>query len=346
MAGIARHLRARVEVLSHPRRDSACRIHADLACAARGEASPPQAPHMDMATSLVTSATVCNTFLQLFWTYPFDLSKITIDNLNDLIADVTNVQLDLANNDIQVGVSININAVPFLEQTGIFLPSDILSQYQNRVAIVRVPMLSLLFLVLFFVSMMTSVLLDRQTEAIAILRSRGTSRGQILGAFAVQSLGLGLLALLLGPLLALAAVSLLASALLPANQQNALALIAGNPLQALQSVIGLALGSVAAAILAMIVSALGALRLNILSLRQETARSTQRPFWQPMRLDSIALIVLVIGSLAPSLCRCPGCAHTLAAAHTIDGPGSYLPVDRQHSALPAPLSTTPCHQRH
>ncbi len=231
--------------------------------------------------------------INLFWYYRFQPAQATIDNLNSMVDGFNTLRVDIANVAVpthgQLVNQVNLAA---------FMSSNSLQTYRSRILLVQVPTISLLILViglvLFFVTMMTDLLVERQTESIAILRSRGMSRGQIFGAFVTQGVGLGLLALIVGPLLALACVRLLTYLLLPPHAQNTFDLIATNPWQAMTSVGWLALGTAAVAVLAMALAVNRARRADALTIRREVARSTHRPLWQRLHLDALAIIVLII----------------------------------------------------
>jgi len=111
----------------------------------------------------------------LYWYYSFNAPHLAIYNLDDIIAGVYSVQ-------VGVGNSGTFNQAPYLESTKTLLPSDILQQFKDRVPVAQVPTSGLLFLVLglvlFFVIMMADLLVDRQSDSIAVLRSRGASRMQ------------------------------------------------------------------------------------------------------------------------------------------------------------------------
>ncbi len=179
-----------------------------------------------------------------------------------------------------------------------FNPS-ILEKFQGQLAVVQVPAailgLQITCLILFFVSVMAGLLVDRQAETIAVLRSRGASGRQVLGSLTTQGLGISLLALLLGPPLALALVYAVAARLLPPVSQNALDAITGSPMRALGSVTWYALAAVGVTLLTMVFSLYRAARLDIVSVRRETARSTRRPLWQRLRLDIWGLVVALTG---------------------------------------------------
>src|SRR4029077_3021516 len=122
---------------------------------------------------------------------------ISINNLDDLIARFSTIQTRLANSYGQ-GVYLS-----HLQISGTALAtsstSSTIERYRDRVAVATVPAsilaLQMLALLLFFVSMITNLLVERQTTAIALLRSRGASQQYIFGSFIMQSLSVGMLAL-------------------------------------------------------------------------------------------------------------------------------------------------------
>lgn len=246
----------------------------------------------------------------LVWYYHLDPARISINQLDD-------VQNGL--NTVLVNISDNPVAPPYVENTQAYGPSaDALQMFRSRLAVVQIPLVSLLILVvcliLFFVGLMTNVLVDRHADAIAILRSRGASRRQIMASLSTQSVGLGLLALVVGPQLALVVVSLLVQNTLSAADQQALNTITQDPVGAMLGVGWFAVGAVVVSLLAMIVAIFQAFRFDILARRREAARAAaeRRPPWQRVRLDIIAAIIALTGYLLSAYVTSPGVldAHT------------------------------------
>src|SRR5205807_7301725 len=178
-------------------------------------------------------------------------------------------------------------------------PNDLLDGYSNRISVVRIPVLSLAYLivglVLFFVSLMADLLVDRQSSAIAMLRSRGASRRQIFNSLVIQSLGIGIIALLLGPPLAILSAMLLARGTLSTADQSALNLITSNPVQVALGLYLPALAAVGVAVLAMIIAIYRATRIDVLALRREVARASNRPLWLRMGVDVLAGVIALTG---------------------------------------------------
>jgi len=97
-----------------------------------------------------------------------------------LQADIANKAETAQNQDQSNGVITS----PYLVQVSLFNPilgsyqlPATLEQYNNRVAVVNVPIdilsLQIIVLILFFVSLMANLLVERQSAAIAMLRNRG-----------------------------------------------------------------------------------------------------------------------------------------------------------------------------
>jgi putative ABC transport system permease protein len=146
-------------------------------------------------------------------------------------------------------------------------------------------------LVLIFLAQMARMLVDRQEPLIALLRSRGASRGQIFGAFVVQTLLLGVVGLVAGAALALPATRIVSSALLPTSERNAMSILNGS-FVTFSTGAAIAAGLTAIAlVLAMLRSVGRASALNTLALRQESARPARKPLWQRLYLDVAAALL-------------------------------------------------------
>lgn len=224
------------------------------------------------------------------WYYRFNFSHLDINHLPDLIAGVNSV-LGIINHGPQERF--------YVTDTTSIGPLSVLNTYGQRVTVVALPILGMTILigglVLFFVVLMTDLLIERQVVAITLLRSRGASARQIFGSLLWQSLGLGLIALVLGPLLAIGLVEVLAHRTLQPADLTALNLITVNPLDVAQSLTQRDLIVVGLAVLAMILATWRVMRSNVLLQRRETARSTQQPFWIRFRLDLVAALLALTG---------------------------------------------------
>ncbi len=244
----------------------------------------------------------------LRWYYRLDVTHITINNLDTLINQIANLQSAFSTQyaDISPGAFGGQLDAPYL--TKVELSSELLSvadtpstleNFRSRYAVSRIPALVLtiqiIALILFFVSLMTNLLIDRQTDALVLLRSRGASSGQLFGTLLIQSLLLGILAIVIGLPLTVLTVLTLARTLLPKVQQDALQLITNQPFQAMQGLVIYAVSIVLIVLLTMSVSHFLIARMDVLAMRREQTRSLKRPLWQRLNLDIIAGVVALVG---------------------------------------------------
>ena len=174
-------------------------------------------------------------------------------------------------------------------------PTEALEQHKEQVrllivtlALFSVPLLSLIG---YFVVQVAGFVVERQQQEVAVLRSRGSSRGQILLLVCGEALVLSITALLAGlPLGVLIAQAIVwtqsflqfvplpgpTPELLPASWQH---------------------GAIAAALLfpAMLFPAFGAAGRTIVSFKAERARDLRAPLWQRLFIDFLLLVPALYG---------------------------------------------------
>lgn len=246
----------------------------------------------------------------LQWFYRLDTTHLAAKQLDTLIFQLATLQnqfvasygdLESANTNDSAPLTF-----PYLNRAD--LRGDVFSQpntpsslqrFQSRVAVTRIPVivlaLQVIALILFFVSLMTSLLIDRQADTIAIIRSRGASSSQVFGALLLQYCTLAVISIVIGLPLAILLTLQFAQHLLPAAEQNATNIITSQLPQALQDTLWYAITIMLVAMLTMGISLFFAARVDVLSLRRDSARSSKRPFWQRLNLDVIAGIIAFVG---------------------------------------------------
>jgi putative ABC transport system permease protein len=174
-------------------------------------------------------------------------------------------------------------------------PMEALERHRDQVRVLTVTLalfaVPLLVVIGYFVLQVTEMTVARQQQEMAILRSRGSSRWQVLGLALGEVLLLGAAAwaagLPLGWLLAQMiawTVSFLRFAPLDAP---APALLPASPWHALATVL--------LALPAVVIPALSAAGRTIISYKIERARATRPPLWQRLYLDILLLIPAVYG---------------------------------------------------
>lgn len=237
--------------------------------------------------------------VDLYWYYRLDSLRISSTQLNTLLGKISALQVSIPNRQIALSNILitgadppSISGLP----VGVYgNPSD-LQSYRDRVATAQIPVLLLtlqvLLLVLFFLVITAELLVNRQSDAIALLRSRGASRRQIIGALITQSIALALAVLVVGPLLALVLVRVIMQHILLQQDQNALNTISWGTLF---DVRWYALGAAFVAVVTMVVAMYRAANMDVLALRRASSRTTITPFWQRLYLDVMAGIIALTG---------------------------------------------------
>lgn len=255
---------------------------------------------LDVADGAVYSTQLSNFNLY----YSINPSHLFISQLDDIITKINNWQNTISTADFYLDSGgPDYTHVQNVQVVGSTLNSidneSSLERYRARIGVLQIPnglvLFQILALVLFFVAMMAELLVERQSETIAILRSRGANRWQIFGSFMVQSIALGILALFAGPVLALFIVKLLAQRMLSHQELSALDVLSHNTIGVLYDLRGYILTTVLLTIVAMGFSIYRIVGLDVLAIRREAARSTTRPLWQRFNLDVVAIVVAITG---------------------------------------------------
>ncbi|HEY0756991.1 MAG TPA: ABC transporter permease [Ktedonobacteraceae bacterium] len=238
---------------------------------------------------------------ETYWYYPFDFSRLDINHLDNLTNELKAALTTLEHNP---------QFFPYVVETTSEGPLAIFLDYSNRVTVLGLPLLCLAFLigslVLFFVVLITGLLVEGQEMTIVLLRSRGASARQIVGSLLWQSAGPGLLALVLGPFLAIALAQELASLTLQPADRAAIELLTANRLGVALGLIGQTLLVMGLALLAMALSAWHVMYKTLLGTRRARARSGEQPLWTRFNLDLVAAALALLGFLLSSYISSPG----------------------------------------
>ena len=126
-----------------------------------------------------------------------DTSRLDSANLERAQAALSRVEARM----IEVGVLPNLST------------AQELASFQNRASFNQVTLLLLLIQVVgiavYYVMLVSTLLAERRTEEVAMLRSRGATVGQVVAMSAAEALALGLVAAFIAPFVAAAAISAL-----------------------------------------------------------------------------------------------------------------------------------------
>lgn len=215
------------------------------------------------------------------WRLSFDGSSVHSDGVPGLISRIERVQNQIA------GLLPNTT----LDSS----PVEELRQYRKQstalTATLFVFSAPVLALILYFLGLITSMLVDRQRSEIAVLRSRGASRLWVVSIYLLEWSVLAAAAILLGAWLSTWLVYLVS------HVQSFLDFSLTGGLSAQLSVSSLAFGA-AVIILAVLFSFLPAWqagRDTIISYKQEQARTRRKPIWQRAYLDLLLFVPTLYG---------------------------------------------------
>lgn len=170
-----------------------------------------------------------------------------------------------------------------------------LGEFQDRafllnllLFVLSVPMI---VVVLYYIATSIGMIIDRQRNEIALLKSRGGSTLQIVGIYLSEGLMLGVFALLIGPLIGMGVAELFGDSygFLLFAQRPPL------PIWLDEETVRYAVGAVVLSIIAGLIPAIGAARHSIVSYKQEIARTSALPWWQRFFVDFLLLAVAGYG---------------------------------------------------
>ena len=130
---------------------------------------------------------------EYFWLYRSDLKAIHLAAADTILNNIQRVNSKVA--DLAPGA----NLITSLDLD----INSFLYQYNLLPFILLILVVPILLLILYAVVVTTALVLDRQAGEIVLMRSRGAAKSQVFALYVLEGLGLGLVAIAVGPLLGL-----------------------------------------------------------------------------------------------------------------------------------------------
>jgi putative ABC transport system permease protein len=220
------------------------------------------------------------------WYHVYDGAGVAIEEVSRLRAAFTEVRS-------QIGTRLKGASVALS-------PEDAMRQYQrqsfNLVLLLYVFSIPVLGLVLYFVSLISGMVVERQRNEIALLRSRGTSRMQIFAIYILEGVIIGSVSVVVGVFAGRILAGLMGSA------DSFLAFARESALEPRISRVSIffALIALLLALITTLWPAIGATRHTIVTFKREQARSHASPLWQRFFVDFALLIPVAYGYYALS----------------------------------------------
>lgn len=220
-----------------------------------------------------------NLVSKIDWNYSLDYTDITYGNIYTVLR------------------TLNSQALEFSKESRFYdIPSiDILQEYSAKeteinilLLVLQVPILIILALYIFMVS---QLIVEFDKNEISVLKSRGAQRKQIFNIYFIQGAVISLIALIIGPILAQFACSILGSA-------NGFLSFSefGFTATSIRLKTGIyCLAAVVFFMLTMLLPVLKASKTDIVALKRKKARGVKKPFWQKSFLDIILIGLSLAG---------------------------------------------------
>ncbi|MBD2867055.1 ABC transporter permease [Paenibacillus arenilitoris] len=209
----------------------------------------------------------------LEWRFALNYEQLAVDKVEPFTQAVTDIKRYFRG---RLGVEeVNIPAI------------ETVSSYQGKQEKLDIMMLSLyapvMLMLAFYLYMAANLIIERQKTEISVLRSRGASRLQIMTAYVIESVMLGIAALAAGPFLGVWFTGALGAS------NGFLAFVRRSALEVSLSSTAYKIAAIAVggAILLTLIPAFLATRVTIVGHKQQMARRSQMPFWHKAGVDVI-----------------------------------------------------------
>lgn len=213
------------------------------------------------------------------------LAYIDVGSIDPDTANITRIRID----NVQRELSAQLERTRLETE----LP-ELLDVFGEKQFFSRLPLLVLTLqivgIILYYLVMVSTMLVDRQAGEIALLKSRGAATKHIVAVYAVEGLILAAVGMIVGPLLALGAISALGITApftdLSGGKFLSVSLSA-------EAYIWAAVGA-ALSVLALVLPAYRASRYSIVNYKHSVSRPPQRALFQRYYLD---IVVVIVGAI-------------------------------------------------
>lgn len=215
--------------------------------------------------------------------FVMDYTKMGLSYINDFLQTNANIHHWL---DHHGSKEYNNEVVPGIET---------IKGYSSRASNLRILIWSLnvpvLIMLAFYMFMVSNMIMERQKTEIAVLRSRGAARWQIMLTYVIEGLLLGVVAYMAGMLLGLLLTKMVGASNGFLEFVDRAALTVHINEEAMKYGLAALLGS----LVMMLIPAFLATRVSIVGRKQQMARLNKTPLWHKLFLDVIALAVAGYG---------------------------------------------------
>jgi putative ABC transport system permease protein len=209
------------------------------------------------------------------WYYNFDLREIETSDLSPLTRTLERLDIELFQ--LLKNTRVDISFAAMLDEF-----RTVSLQLQTLLFTLAAPMIAMVF---YYIAMISRQSLDRQRSDIAVIRSRGGSTKQIIWLYLLEGLILGGIALVIGPLIGWFMAKSIGSSSGFLTFVNRKAI----PVDVSPGTLLYGVAAVLIALAASLIPAIQYARSSIVGLKQQLAREGQKPLWQRLYLDIVAV---------------------------------------------------------
>lgn len=214
------------------------------------------------------------------WFYYIDIDKVHSENVATVKNGVRRLEREI---------------VVDLPRSGVFTVLDsIITRYQGKLMFTQIPLFLIVFqiaaIILYYLMMVSNMIIERQAGEIALFRSRGATVWHIIGIYFVEGLVISALGAAVGSVLG----GLLFSLLGKTGSFESLTGGAMLPVRFSGTVLVLTITAAVLCLLTLIIPAIQAARRGIVHQRQTSGRPPAAPFWQRYYLDLVLLVLGVV----------------------------------------------------
>lgn len=217
------------------------------------------------------------------WYTAYDYHKLTIAKLPEVLANMKYNESWVKRNLVY---QFEVPAIKILDQYDARQKS-----LKGTLIVLEMPIVLML---LFYLFMVSQLIIEQDKNEIAVLKSRGASRSYILMTYLIQGLLMCVAAIILGPPIGLLLCTIIGSS----NGFMEFVQRAKLPVKLNITAYLYTLGACLAFLATMIIPAFSATKKTIVNLKQENSRKLKVPFWKKYFLDIILLAISLYGLYA------------------------------------------------
>ena len=214
------------------------------------------------------------------WLYQYDYTKISIEEIENF---VNTINLQNEWYEQYSGIKMTFRSLPIFEEYFV--------RAQQLTLTLWVLQSPILIMLAFYIFMVAQLVVENDSNEISILKSRGSSRAQILMVYLLQSAVLALAACVIGPFLGILICKVLGSSngFLEFVARTAL------PIKMTPNALFYSLIAGVFSVFVIMIPVFKASKVSIVELKQKKSRKWNAPLWQKMFLDVILLGLSLYG---------------------------------------------------